>query len=91
MASKLNPRMSQAAAGLGLPYSAVHQDWGIEFADAERLPEFVAYYREHQAEFDEWAQEYYLGELLLQSANDALDDGVQPHSLIEEAVSLIVR
>lgn len=66
-----------------------HQDWGITFADLERLPGFVAYYREHQAEFDEWAQEFYLGELLLESANDALRDGGQPHSLIEEVVSLI--
>lgn len=81
--------MSQAAADLGLPDLGDHQDWGIEFADPGRLPEFVAYYQEHQAAFDEWAQEYYLGELLLESANDALRDGSQPHSLIEEAVSLI--
>ncbi|BDP40847.1 hypothetical protein DAETH_08160 [Deinococcus aetherius] len=42
MPSKLNPRMSQAAADLGLPYSALHQDWGIEVTDPDHLPEFVA-------------------------------------------------
>lgn len=81
--------MSQAAADLGLPDLGDHQDWGIEFADPERLPEFVAYYREHQATFDEWAQEYHLGELLLGSAYEALHEGRQPHSVIEEAVSLV--
>lgn len=89
MAEKPNSRLSQAAADLGLPDLEHHQDWGIQLADPGRLPEFVSYYREHQAEFDEWAQEFDLGELLLESANDALRDGGQPHSLIEEVVSLI--
>ncbi|MEF2278109.1 hypothetical protein V3W47_07335 [Deinococcus sp. YIM 134068] len=90
MADSLNPRLSQAATDLGLPYDGSHQDWGIESADPERLPEFVAYYRDHQAEFDEWAQEYYLGELLLQSANDALHGSSQPYALIETALFLVI-
>ncbi|WP_102127067.1 hypothetical protein [Deinococcus planocerae] len=82
-------RLSQAAADLGLPDHEGHQDWGIEFADPERLPEFVAYYRDHQATFDEYAQEYHLGELLLGSAREAIYAGCQPRSLIEEAVALV--
>ena len=85
-----NPRMSQAAADLGPPDLGDHQGWGIGFADAARLPEFIAYDRAQQGDFDEWAQEYHLGELLLESANDALLDGVALPSLVEEAVMLVV-
>lgn len=89
MADKLNPRISQAAADLGLPDLGDHQDWGIEFADPGRLPKFVAYYREHQIAFHEWAQEHHLGELLLGSAREAIYEECQPRSSIEEAVSLV--
>jgi len=81
--------MRRAAADLGLPDLGDHQDWGIEFADAARLPEFVAYYRAQQGGFDEWAEEYDLGELLFQSANDAFLSDLQPQSVIEEAATLV--
>ena len=85
------PRLTleRAARDLGLTAVPPGQDWGIIHANASRLPEFVAYYGSHAPEFQDNALEYSLGELLLESANDALREGIQ-ETVITQALTLIV-
>jgi len=85
------PRLNleRAARDLGLTIVPPGQDWGIIHADAGRLPEFVDYYGSHAPEFQDNALEYCLGELLLESANDAILEVIH-ETVISQALRLIV-
>lgn len=82
--------LQQVAQELHLPYGFVEQDWGITNADATRLGVFVAYYVRHRRVFSDGDVEFSLGELLLESANDALRDGTGPMHDVEAAVQTIL-
>jgi len=82
--------LSQAAADLGLPCDPSSQDWGIEHANATRLKDFVAYYRQHAAMFEDDALERELGWLLLESANDALLLDFSDEETIREVLNVVV-
>lgn len=66
------------------------QDWGIENADPFRLDEFSTYYQDHSESFD-WGQQLWVGELLLESANDALLGNVSTDITPEEVIDLILK
>lgn len=59
--------LKQLCQSLGLSYEP--QDWGIINADAQRLPEFIAYYEANPLSA---TQRFELGELILASANERL-------------------
>lgn len=58
---------------LSLP--PVSQDWGIQFSDPKRLGEFALFYLENASRLARDAR-YYLYELVVSSANDALVEGL---------------
>jgi len=69
---------------LGLDYE--EQDWGIINADGKRLEEFVAVYDSHTLSRE---MRYQMFELVVASANDALDDeldGVRAGLVIQDFV-----
>lgn len=82
--------VARVAQSLQVRYPDIEQDWGITNADATRLGEFVTYYERHAATFDTWSVEFYLGELLMESANDALRDGLGDPTQVQAAVSAVV-
>lgn len=81
--------MSRAARDLRVRYPDLDQDWGISNADPARLAEFVRYYEQHAPTLDSWEVEFTLGELLLESANDALIEGPSDRLAVNAAVRLI--
>lgn len=81
--------LAQAAHELELRSPDMSQDWGICNADATRLSVFVAYYLQHAPAFEDWGVEHDLGELLLESANDALYGDVGERQPIDAAVHAV--
>ncbi|ULH15529.1 hypothetical protein MF271_16705 [Deinococcus sp. KNUC1210] len=80
----------QAAKDLDVRYPDMPQDWGICNADATRLSTFVTYFVRHAPTFADWGLEFYLGELLLESANDALRDSIGEYHEVEAAVRAVL-
>ena len=70
-------KVTRIAAALGLPDTG--QDWGIEHSDAARLREFVEFAAALKPEND-WEQEA-LADLILQSAEKALESGLMTREL----------
>ncbi len=59
---------------LGLSDSSDMQDWGVEQSDANRLAEFIWFFKQEDSPgWHEWVIYEYV-DLVLQSANDVLDD-----------------
>ncbi|WP_157961694.1 hypothetical protein [Acuticoccus kandeliae] len=75
----------QLAQMLGLPY--VPQDWGVEFADPTRISEFLEFLK---VEALTTGAEINLIELILNSMNDALVDGVRD-SIDKNDIDFILR
>ncbi len=82
--------IQQTAAELGLLWDESIHDWGIVNADPFRLDEFSTYYQNHSENFD-WAQQLSMGELLFESANDALLGNVSTEITPEEVIDLILK
>ena len=64
--------LAQATKDLDLSADDMTGDWGLANSHAARLSTFVAYYVLHAPTFTDERVEFELGELLLDSANDAL-------------------
>ncbi|MVN86645.1 hypothetical protein GO986_07685 [Deinococcus sp. HMF7620] len=64
--------LARISEDLSLWIDKAMQDWGIVNADSARLRAFAPYAAQHADTPKTWAAEYGLGELLLESANDAL-------------------
>lgn len=83
--------LTRAGRTLGLLHSWPEQDWGIVNADPDRVEDFAAFYREHVDDFADWAVEFHLGELVLESVNDALRLNRVTQRSVQEAVQAILR
>jgi len=77
--------VERIAKALGLPDSG--QDWGIEHADSARLLEFVEFAEALNPEND-WEMEA-LAELVLQSAEEAMESGSMTEVLRQRVVGFL--
>lgn len=63
--------LESVAKDLNIPYSKYDQDWGIEYADANRVAAFIDYANENMPISNNTAL-FYLFELIVASFNEAL-------------------
>jgi len=82
--------LAQATKDLDLSFDDMNGDWGILNSHAARLPTFVSYYVLHAPIFTDERVEFELGELLLNSANDALFDGTADYHDVEAAIRAVL-
>lgn len=83
--------LTRAGHTLGLLCSWPEQDWGIVDADTHRMEDSAAFHREHMDDFANRAARFYLGELVLESVNDALLSNRVTERSAQEAVQAILR
>jgi len=82
--------LNQATKDLGLSFDDMTGDWGIVNSDDIRLSTFVSYYVLHAPTFTDERVEFELGELLLNSANDALFNGAAEYHDVETALGAVL-
>jgi len=82
--------LAKATKDLDLSFDDMNGEWGILNSHGARLPNFVSYYVLHAPTFADERVEFELGELLLDSANDALFDGTAKYHDVEAALRAVL-